>query len=481
MRSILLLLLLFIGLTAFGQEDTQHQVEPKGVYKEINLSNDIKVIKLLSDTHIKHSKAALIDSVENNANNYTPTVLYVLSNLLFSQKKYNEACYWFYIAQLRARYDVNRCTDKTANAADYNQNFGPSINEYAFKHKDSLKKILPKVIDFVRTNEELYDQRWINLSGMGAMTESLGGKPTNKELSIARDQWPAVKKKTIDTYYSDFKDVLGLDNDDNTVDRTHMNGYDFRLFKGTPAWGLAKAVQNEDTINIINIIAKNKALLESREPKFGLTLLSMAVRTLKFESAKTFVLLGADPNSTDKYDGSSPVTEAADIDFLGKDTYGSDPRYLKLLLEHGGNPNIEGVGADRSTPMPLVVACKKGQLDYVKILVNAGANINALNKYGSSPLESACEGAELYRKPEVVVFLIEKGADYKRHFSTGVNGGNYYITDAMRHWRFDLGSDEYKKKMQLADFLKKNGMDYWETPIPKRFLQIETKDYLEKY
>lgn len=446
MRSILFLSLLLIGPTAFAQNGTKHQVKPKGVYADINLSNDVRVINVLLDTNLSHPRLALIDTIERDPNKYTPPVLYALSNILFVQKRYTEGCFWFYVAQLRARYDVNRCADKTANASAYNQSFGPVINEYAFKHTDSLKMIMPKVVDFVRTNEELYDQRWINLSGMGAMTASLGSKSTNKELSIASDQWPAIKKKTIDAYYSDFKDVLGLDNDDTTVDRSHMNGYDNRLFKGTPAWDLAKAVDNEDTTKIVSIITRNKALLESREPKFGQTLLQMAVKTLKFESVKALVLLGADPNSTDTYDGSSPLTDAAGIDFLGHDTYGSDSRYLKILLEHGGNPNLEGNGAERSTPTPLVVACKKGQLDYVKILLNAGANINALDKYGSSPLESACMGAAIYRKPEVVIYLIEKGADYKRPFSNGIHGGNYYITNDMRYWRFDPGSDEIKRK-----------------------------------
>src|SRR5579864_3839272 len=117
MRSILLLSLSLIGLTTFAQSVTNHQVEPKGAYKEINLSNDTRVIQLLLDSNLTHSRSALIDSVERDANKYTPPVLYALSNILLFQKKYNEACFWFYVAQLRARYDVNRCADKTANAA----------------------------------------------------------------------------------------------------------------------------------------------------------------------------------------------------------------------------------------------------------------------------------------------------------------------------------------------------------------------------
>src|SRR5579872_3661922 len=152
MRSVLFSFLLLFGVTAVAQNVTNHQVKPKGIYKEINLSNDIRVIKTLLDPDLTHSRYALIDSVERDANHYTPPVLYALSNILFVYKRYNEGCYWFYVAQLRARYDVNRCADKTANAADYNQSFGPIINEYASKHLDTLKMIIPKVVDFVRNN-----------------------------------------------------------------------------------------------------------------------------------------------------------------------------------------------------------------------------------------------------------------------------------------------------------------------------------------
>ncbi len=482
MRSILFLSLLLIGPTAFAQNGTKHQVKPKRVYADINLSNDVRVINVLLDTNLSHPRLALIDTIERDPNKYTPPVLYALSNILFVQKRYTEGCFWFYVAQLRARYDVNRCADKTANASAYNPSFGPVINEYAFKHTDSLKMIMPKVVDFVRNNEELYDQRWINLSGMGAMTESLGGKPTNKELSIARSEWLAIKKKTIDSYYSDFKDELGLDNDDTTVDRSHMNGYDDRLFKGTLAWGLAKAVENEDTTKIVSIITKNKALLESREPKFGLTLLSMAVKTLKFQSVKTLVLLGADPNSQDTYVGTSQLMEADNINFLGNDTYGSDPRYLKMLLEHGGDPNAEQKGerqkGNGTRYTPLLRACAIGNVDYVKMLVSAGANVNYDNEFGMNPLG---EAVMFGRNPDLVFYLIEKGADFKRPIFKTIGGKNLYIVDELREWTFELNSDDYKKKMQLVDFLKQNGMDYRKTKIPWGYEKNHSKEYLEKY
>ncbi len=36
-------------------------------------------------------------------------------------------------------------------------------------------------------------------------------------------------------------------------------------------------------------------------------------------------------------------------------------------------------------------------------------------------------------------------------------------------------------KMKIVDYLKDNGMDYWETEIPDCYYEIYTKEYLEQY
>ncbi|MBD1387224.1 hypothetical protein IDJ75_18190 [Mucilaginibacter rigui] len=207
MKVIIGILLLFCAVSVKSQNVENHQVEPKGIYKEINTDRDSKIMgQLMSESSIK--KQSLIDSVQKNPNVYIPPVIYALSYALFQQNKKDDAIYWFYLAQLRARYDVNRCTDKTASAAQYNQLFGPSINEYAFAHLDILEKTIPKVITFVESNEELYDQRWINLSGMDAMSAGLGGKAESKNLSINKAKWPKIKSETIKDYSDGFNEAL---------------------------------------------------------------------------------------------------------------------------------------------------------------------------------------------------------------------------------------------------------------------------------
>jgi hypothetical protein len=208
MKPVLLLfLILLLSIAAKPQNSNTHYVEPIGEYKKIDLANDTRIFAALLDT-LNTGNTALADSVKSSASNYIPPVLYALSYRMFFEKKYNEAMFWYYTAQLRARYDVNRCTDKTANASQYNMLFGEQINPYAFAHLDSLEKIIPKVVEFVRNNAENYDQHWINLSGMDAMSASLDGKSKNKNLSVDKNEWAAIKTKTVDGFYSDFKEVV---------------------------------------------------------------------------------------------------------------------------------------------------------------------------------------------------------------------------------------------------------------------------------
>lgn len=49
-----------------------------------------------------------------------------------------------------------------------NNEYGPVINNYAFQAIVKLESTVNNVFDFVRSNNENYDHRWINLLGMWA-------------------------------------------------------------------------------------------------------------------------------------------------------------------------------------------------------------------------------------------------------------------------------------------------------------------------
>jgi hypothetical protein len=208
MRLTLTLLILFSSLASYSQV-REHVVGAVGVYKEINITNTTRVIQLLVDTKTNISgKAKLIDSIEQNPNSYNPPVLFVLSYELYHFGNKINGMFWFYLAQLRARYDVNRCADKTANASDYDLTFGPPINAFSSAHLDTLTQVIVKVIAFEKSNEENYDQRWINLTGMDAMSAGLGEKLDKKQLSLPKSEWPEIKKKTIEDYSNGFQNFI---------------------------------------------------------------------------------------------------------------------------------------------------------------------------------------------------------------------------------------------------------------------------------
>lgn len=75
----------------------------------------------------------------------------------------------------------------------------------------------------------------------------------------------------------------------------------------------------------------------------------------------------------------------------------------------------------------LVSACKKGDLAAVKSAVEAGANVNQLDAAGNAAIASAVFW------PEIVTYLLEKGADPSLGNSTALYGALvYYSVDVMK-------------------------------------------------
>lgn len=204
MKKIIYLLLITLGLTTLSNAQTK-EIKSKGVFKEIDISRHNEAIKILNSENQK-LKLQTVESILKNPNFYNPPVIYALSHELYKQDKKDDAMFWFYLAQLRARYDSNLCMDNTAKQAVpiLNNNYGPDINKYAFQNIDKLEITVAKVVNFVRTNEENYDHRWINLHGMNAVLAGMNDNAAEKELSQPKEKWTAIKKQTIDDYYNGF-------------------------------------------------------------------------------------------------------------------------------------------------------------------------------------------------------------------------------------------------------------------------------------
>lgn len=276
------------------------------------------------------------------------------------------------------------------------------------------------------------------------------------------------------------------------VDKSKLLGNDYRLFQDTPAWNLAKAVEDENTELIKKIIKEGKVDVNYQEPRFGKPLIMLAVINEQYASCKVLLELGANPNLHDKNDGSNAMIEAAQIDNSNVDKM----KFMGLLLKFKGDPNSVEVGPRRvgnTTRNSVLIAAVNADESYsslpiVKLLVKAGANINYENEFGQTALNEAIL-LEIY---DVALFLLQNGADYNQviidrsQFSK--DGKKVYLVEILREFTPKIGSEKHLKKRAIIQFLKQKGIDYQKVPIPDFVLERiknkypnDWKDYIKNY
>jgi hypothetical protein len=187
-------------------------VSPKGEYAQIDtrLASEAMAIFAKGTPAEKQAMAA---SIQATPENYAPPVYYAFSEALFQAGRKDEAAFWFYAGQLRARFDANRCADASARQAvgALNRRFGSPINKYMFQDISKLEQMIPTVIEWDRRTVHNYDHRWINLHGMGAIISGLAEKaPASppKALSLPKERWEAIAEETRVAYLVNFEKAL---------------------------------------------------------------------------------------------------------------------------------------------------------------------------------------------------------------------------------------------------------------------------------
>lgn len=279
-------------------------------------------------------------------------------------------------------------------------------------------------------------------------------------------------------------------NRDKMVDKSELTYGDYRLFQNTPAWDLAKAVQDENEGEINKILSKDKKLINYQEPKYGNTLLTLTIINQQMKPFKVLLDNNAEVNIHNTYDGTSPLIQSCMFKSY-------DSEFAKILIERKANVNDVEVGKRRegnSTRFtPLIAASREGKLDLVQILIKNGANINYENEFHQSAL-SSCVMQDRY---DVTIYLLKSGVNYLRPIlyrpSDDIDNNPkedkpIYLIDLLREDFFELDSQEYKYKMKVVEFLKSKGVDYSKAPIPdyikkKAFenYQDSWQEYLQKY
>ncbi len=111
----------------------------------------------------------------------------------------------------------------------------------------------------------------------------------------------------------------------------------------------------------------------------------------------------------------------SDKDQLYISSAGGDVEKIRELLAKGVDPNHRFLHLQREFQpyeTPIIAAAENGHLDIVKMLVEAGADIDAQNTYNS---QTALFKAVLNRHRKVVDYLLDKGADPMTSEHFGLN------------------------------------------------------------
>jgi uncharacterized protein len=142
-------------------------------------------------------------------------------------------------------------------------------------------------------------------------------------------------------------------------------GYRWDLFKNTPGWELAQAVKKEDEATIHEILQSGKVNINFQEPKFGRTLLHLAVGNDRLISTGALIQEKANVQIRD-FSGDQPIHEAVNYISFKKHTLD----ILNLLIKHGSNVN--SISAKGSYKVPLEGAVS--DLNCAKLLLKNGAD-----------------------------------------------------------------------------------------------------------
>ena len=192
----------------FAQQ--QVPVQPRGEYAQIDVRLVNETMAALLGPNADLQQRTILQ-VKQQPEKFAPPVFYALSGALMQRGEKDDAAFWFYAGQLRARFDANRCADVSARQAvnTLTHLFGQDVNRHAFQDIPKLEALIPRVVEWDRQTPHRYDHRWINLHGMNAILASEGATPqAPAALSAPQEEWERIAEKTRQDYLEGFREAM---------------------------------------------------------------------------------------------------------------------------------------------------------------------------------------------------------------------------------------------------------------------------------
>jgi uncharacterized protein len=167
---------------------------------------------------------------------------------------------------------------------------------------------------------------------------------------------------------------------------------------------VAEAIRQNSPQEIEAIVRRSTNVNLNKVGNNGMTLLFWACAHRYPNVVEKLLQLRADPNQLID-DGK---TKAHLVAICAE---GIVDKTFELLLEYGGNTN----GEDKGTPA-LHKTVYARRYDRLKLLLRKGADINSIDKQTDNSLIEFCAALNQF---EIVAYLIEQGADFKRKNKLG--------------------------------------------------------------
>lgn len=212
---------------------------------------------------------------------------------------------------------------------------------------------------------------------------------------------------------------------------------------------LAQAACSGDNEEVVRLV-KSGAPANGHVTRDGKNDVSPLMWSLSCENLAGFEALlkaGADPNLAIGQFAITPTFGAAGY---------HDPAFLRLALNHGGNPNARVSDGDSALSEAFWLGHTQGQWDNYYALLGAGADINQPRKKGGIGL---ADFAAAVGKIDKAVELLERGYDYDLDtLANAVYGSGLASTlpDGSKPGRDD---PQYKYLGIAARMLKERGVD----------------------
>jgi ankyrin repeat protein len=229
-----------------------------------------------------------------------------------------------------------------------------------------------------------------------------------------------------------------------------MHPFDPRGFRGTYIWPVVRLVYLYDVDGLEEMLSQKKYNLN--EPSLsGFTVLSMAILASRKEMIPILLKYGADPNQTSNEKIESPMHYASV----------RDPDILKVLLDHGGNPNLP-MYDDDPTPSkwnpldtPLSLAATKGLRENVELLLKAGGDVN----YGNG---RAVNNSLTHFHLDITLLLLQNGFDFSTELSEPVENVKWTIERKLQYVEGERNALVFNERdfNRVVKFLEEKGIKY---------------------